>query len=58
MGKKTTIKIKDLQEILEKIPKIKMEEKYESWGCVTPHYKDVVTVDSIMFYVKKHLNLK
>lgn len=56
MSNKTTIKLKDLKKVLDEMPKDKIEMNNRSWGDVSIHYKDVVSVDSIMFYVNKHLN--
>jgi len=54
MGK-TTIKLKDLEKVLNEIPKQKIEKECNSWGCVTPHYEEVVSIGSVMYYVKKFL---
>jgi len=55
MGK-TTIKIKELEKVLEEMPKTKIEKECKSWGCATPSYEEVVNISSVMFYVKKFIN--
>ena len=55
MGKKTTIKLKDLEDVVKNIPKQKIEVECNAWGCVTPHYKEVIEPSEVMYYVKMFL---
>jgi len=49
------IKLKDLESILRCIPKKKIEKDNNSWGDITPHYDDMVTTESVMYYVKNFI---
>lgn len=52
------ISLKRLEEAIKTIPTITIEQECKSWGCVTPHEKEVVEVDDIMYYVKKYIKNK
>ena len=55
MGKKTTIKLKDLEKIVKELPRKRVEKECHAWGCVTPHYDEYIEPGDIMYYVKKFL---
>ena len=52
---KTTIKLKDLKKILDDMPKKKVEYECKSWGCVTPHYTEMVEPCDVLWYVNEYL---
>lgn len=49
------ITIKELEKILNSIPKTKIEKDNNSWGDVTPYYDDMITPESVMYYVKEFI---
>jgi calcineurin-like phosphoesterase family protein len=49
---KEYITLKELEQLLNSIPMVKIETKNDSWGVTTPNYINMVTPDSIMYYVK------
>ena len=51
------ISTKDIEEILNKMPKEQIEQKV-SWGNCTPHYKEVVEVSSVMYHINKFIKEK
>jgi len=55
MGKKTTIKLKDLAGILEELPTRLIEDPCDAWGCVTPHYRHMIDPLQVMEAVNKFL---
>ena len=48
------MKIEEIEKILKKMPKRKIEVSYSSWGDVTPKYEEVVTVEEVINELKKH----
>lgn len=55
---KTSIKLKDLKQILDDMPKTKIKKEPNSWGSVTPQYKEMVDINSVMYHVEKYLKNK
>jgi hypothetical protein len=39
---KTTLTLKQIKEILNNHGTISIEQECHSWGCVTPHYREVL----------------
>ena len=46
--------IVQIEKLLKKMPKRKIEVRYSSWGDVTPRYEEVVTVEQVINYLKTH----
>jgi len=46
--------LNEIEEILKKMPKRKIEVSYNSWGNVTPRYEEVVTIEQVINYLKTH----
>ena len=55
---KRTISLKELETILDKMPKTQIEEECHAWGCCSPHYKSVVTTADVYWAVKTFLEKK
>jgi hypothetical protein len=51
------ISTKDIERILEKMPKEQIEQKV-SWGNCIPNYKEVVEVSSVMYHINKFIKEK
>lgn len=55
---KRTISLKDLEEIVKKIPKTKVERENNSWGDCSVHYDYYISPGDVMYHVRKFLENK
>ena len=49
------MEIKEIEKILKTIPTHKVEVGFSSWGDVTPRYKEYVTVEEVINYLKRNM---
>jgi len=46
--------IKKIEEVLKKMPTHKIEVGFSSWGDVSPRYKEFVTIEEVVNYLKEN----